>query len=136
MSDSRDLATDDADLAIIRFHRWALGFAGPRRHWVPSAVRLGLIAVVTALAINVAVMAARISFNHPISPTRESSLLEMAFGIVLFAPLVETALLVLIYKMTKPYLGIGGFALVNTTLFGLAHIPTQGIPVGAISCFS
>ena len=135
MSGDRNLATDDADLAIHRFHRWALGFASPGPHWFLSAVRFGFIMFATALAINVPVIAARISFNYPLPPEPERSLLSMAFGMILFAPLTETALLVLIYKVTRPYLGVAGFILVNTVLFGLLHIPSKDIPMSATVLF-
>ncbi len=129
MSGDQNLATDDADLAIYRFHRWALGFAGPGRHWFRSAVRFGLIMLAVSIAVIIPVFAARISFNYQPTPAPKRGLVEMAFSVVLFAPLAETAILVLIYKMTKPYLGVGGFILVNTALFGLLHIPSKGIPV-------
>ena len=135
MSGDRNLTTDDADLAIHRFHRWALKFASPGLHWFLSAVYFGLIMVATALAVTVPVMAARISFDYPPSPEPKRSLLGMAFGMILFAPLTETALLVLIHKMTRPCLGAGGFILVNTVLFGLMHIPSKGIPAAAIVQF-
>ena len=80
-------AIDDADLAIHRFHRWALDFAKPGRRRALSAVRFGL-----------GMVAARISFNFLPPPAPERGLLEVVFG--------------------------------------LAHIPKRGIPVGATILFS
>ena len=135
MRGNQNPATDDADLAIHRFHRWALGFAGPGRSWFLSAVGFGLIMVAVSVAVFVPVLAARISFNYLPAPEPKPHLVWAAFSMILFAPLVETALLVLIYRMTKPYLGVAGFILVNTVLFGLLHIPSKGIPASATVAF-
>ena len=135
MNGDRNPTTDDTDLAIHRFHRWAIGFSGPRRHWFLSALRFGFIMVAVSITITIPVFAARISFNYLPPPEPERGLAEMAFSTVLFAPLAETALLVLIYKVTRPYLGVGGFILVNTALFGFLHIPAKGIPAAATVAF-
>ena len=91
-------ATGDADLAIHRFHRWALDFAKPGRRRALSAMRFGLVMVAAALAATIPVVAARMSFNFLPPPAPERGLLEVVFG--------------------------------------LAHIPMRGIPVGATILFS
>lgn len=63
------------------------------------------------------------------------SVAYVVLAIVLFSPFVETALLVLIYKMTWSRLGLTGFVAVNTSLWAVAHIPLQGVPIGAAVLF-
>ena len=44
-------------------------------------------------------------------------------------------MILLMHLLTRRWLGITGFVLVNTTMFATAHIPTQIVPIPATMLF-
>lgn len=67
--------------------------------------------------------------------TPAPSLLSLVFGMILFSPLVETALIVLIHNMTRARLGLTGFVAINTVFWAIAHIPLQNVPIAVAMLF-
>jgi len=63
------------------------------------------------------------------------SIVDAILGIVILAPLIETGFILLVHFLTRRWLGVFGFALVNTVLFAALHIPTQVVPVPAAMLF-
>lgn len=122
--------------AVEQFNRRALHLTRPGSHWLLSSIKicLGTMAVTVPLIILTLLVRAMLRYTESESdPDRKA--LSLVFGAVLFSPFVETALLVLIYKMTWARLGLTGFVMVNTMLWAVAHIPLQPVPIGAAILF-
>lgn len=122
--------------AVERFNRRALHLTRPGSHWLLSSVKICLV----TMAVNYPLIMLALLVRYALGYTEfESgpgrSVAYVVLAIVLFSPFVETALLVLIYKMTWSRLGLTGFVAVNTSLWAVAHIPLQGVPIGAAVLF-
>ena len=92
-----------------------------------------------AISVGAVVVAARLAFGHETPPSPFAAgrgVLELAFLGVVLAPVLETALIVLVHAMTRRWLGLTGFVLVNTALAYVNHIPTTDVPIAAALVFS
>lgn len=124
---------------VERFNRRALRFTRPGPRWFTASVTLGLIMRAAAILVAVAVVAARSVFGQetPPSPfgTGRGVLEWVLLGMVL-APLFETAQIWLVHALTRRWLGLTGFVLVNTVLAYANHVPTTNVPIAAALVFT
>ena len=122
--------------AIERCNRCLLRRTRPGRYWIVTSVKLGLAMFAISMTSAALVDAARYSLGFPIFISDEKpSISGLVFGSVLFAPVAETGLLMLVHLLTRRLLGLTGFALVTAALSGVAHYPIKGLPIAQIIGF-
>lgn len=129
---------NQAGQSIKRFNQYALHLTQPGSRWINKSLKLGII----ISALNFVIIASYLLIPTLLSGQEyvsrhhgEINVVWQLFGSILFAPLVETALLVLIYALTWSWLGLSGFVLVNTGVFAAIHIPFKGFPIAATIAF-
>ncbi len=139
-SDGRQPASgfrnDRFSLAVERFNQQAMRLTRPGPHWLRASVKLGLVLATTSLLAALLLIAALL-ISHWEWPgeRRGYSYTEWIIIGVILGPLVETGLISLIHLLTRRWLGISGFVLVNTILFAAMHIPAQVVPIPATIAF-
>ena len=129
------------DRSVERFNQRALRFTRPGPRWLTTSVKLGFIMKAAAMLMSLAVWAALSAFGGEALPpdsrgTASRGTLEVAFLALVLAPLGETAQIWLVHALTRRWLGLTGFVLVNTLLAYAGHVPTTSIPIAAALVFS
>jgi len=122
--------------AAERFNQRALRLTRPGRHWLLTSARLGLtVAIASLLAAFLLVAAFQGLGQDWPGERRDRSIADWIVEVIIFAPLVETGLILLVHLLTRRWLGVTGFVLVSTVLFTGLHIPTQVLPIPAAMLF-
>lgn len=121
--------------ALERFNLVALRLARPRESWFLTSLKIGVVMTAAATLLSILVVSLltllRGSVPHGTMDTSWHHLLEL----IVLAPLFETALLVLIFKLTVKWAGLTGFMAILTVLAALVHIPNQPILLPAAIAF-
>lgn len=125
--------------AVECFNQGALRFTRPGPRWLAASVKLGLVMKALAILVSVVVTAVHSALGYETPPSRfvaGRGVLELALLGVVLAPLFETALIWLVHALTRRWLGLTGFVLVNTILAYANHVPTTSVPIAAALVFT
>lgn len=122
--------------AAERFNQRALRLTRPGRHWLLTSARLGLTVAIASLLAAFLLVAAFQSLGQDWPGERRGrSIADWIVGVIIFAPLAKTGLILLVHLLTRRWLGVTGFVLVSTVLFAGLHVPTQVVPIPAAMLF-
>ena len=121
---------------IIKFdsiHQCALRLTKPGSQYLLTSLKLEIIMSLLSLSVTaIYMLLTRVinikSFNFD---SETYNIWELIFGSILFSPLIETAVIMLIHASVRPWLGLTGFVLINTGLFAAMHIPFKGFPISS-----
>lgn len=123
--------------SISQWNERTLFLLSPGRHWFMKSIHIGLIMVVYGLILSVLLAITSYFLNWAPEKPDEPNITRSAITSVLFAPIFETSLLALIYKLIRPHLGMIGFALTTAILAALAHTPgSRWQPITAMGAFT
>lgn len=128
------LSDNSLHRSITRLHDRALRLTRPGPNWLAASVKIGLALLAISVGIAVPVVTARLLLGEIIPDGKHRREGWLLFEAVLLAPVVETGMLVLLHRITRRRLGVGGFVLQSAALFGPMHLPNfaLGVPQTAL----